>query len=260
VFALGGGGSGVSYPAATLYADALATPEALHDVTVGSNGACSKGFTEKGQSKCTAKEEATSCAGELICLAAKGYDGPTGVGTPDGVTDFQPATPGGKEEAPHSEGPGGGSGGSPPGGGSSPPPGGGSPPGAGQASVGVPPGLEEGEGEAGEEGQPAAAGGAISGLSFTAATVAAATRHHLDQLAFSFTASATVHVRVTLSRRVTSHRRVRWHALHRSATISAKPGRNSGRLATGPLAPGTYRLTLTAAHGITRSLVIHVRS
>jgi subtilase family serine protease len=41
---------------------------ALHDVTTGSNGSC----------------------GSYLCTAGVGYDGPTGVGTPNGVTAFSP--------------------------------------------------------------------------------------------------------------------------------------------------------------------------
>jgi subtilase family serine protease len=40
----------------------------LYDVTTGSNG---------------------SCGGSILCTAATGYDGPTGWGTPDGLTAFQ---------------------------------------------------------------------------------------------------------------------------------------------------------------------------
>ncbi len=43
---------------------------ALHDVTSGSNGTCSPAY---------------------LCTARKGYDGPTGLGTPNGATAF--ATP-----------------------------------------------------------------------------------------------------------------------------------------------------------------------
>ena len=42
---------------------------ALHDVTTGSNGTCSASY---------------------LCNAGVGYDGPTGVGTPDGITAFAP--------------------------------------------------------------------------------------------------------------------------------------------------------------------------
>ncbi len=89
--------------------------------------------------------------------------------------------------------------------------------------------------------------------------MAAAAHHRIGQLAFSFTASAAVHVHVVLSRQVSNHHHVRWQTLHRSETVAAKAGRNTGKLTTGTLAPGTYRLTLTTAHGTARSLVIHVR-
>ena len=89
VFALAGGANGVAYPAKTLYENEVKSPASLHDVTVGSNGECSKPFTETGLSGCTPAEEAAkSCASKAICLAATGYDGPTGVGTPDGIAAF----------------------------------------------------------------------------------------------------------------------------------------------------------------------------
>jgi IPT/TIG domain len=90
VFALGGGADGVEYPAKTLYEHALKSPGSLHDVTVGSNGECALPFLEGGLSACTSAEEAASCASRAICLAGTGYDGPTGVGTPDGIAAFKP--------------------------------------------------------------------------------------------------------------------------------------------------------------------------
>ncbi len=90
VFALAGGANGVAYPAETLYENELKSPASLHDVAVGSNGECSKPFLEDGLSACTPAEEAVkSCASEAICLAGTGYDGPTGVGTPDGIAAFK---------------------------------------------------------------------------------------------------------------------------------------------------------------------------
>jgi hypothetical protein len=89
-FALAGGASGVEYPAKTLYENELKSPGALHDITVGSNGECSEPFTETGLSGCTPAEEAASCAAKAICLAGTGYDGPAGVGTPDGIAAFKP--------------------------------------------------------------------------------------------------------------------------------------------------------------------------
>ncbi len=89
VYALAGGADSVSYPAQTLYENELASPTSLHDVITGSNGACSKPFTGTGLSGCTIAEEAASCESKAICLAGTGYDGPTGLGTPDGITAFE---------------------------------------------------------------------------------------------------------------------------------------------------------------------------
>ncbi len=89
-FALAGGAQGVAYPASTLYAH-LGT-RSLHDVTVGSNGECTKEYDgETGVSECTVAEEEADCASELICVAHAGYDGPSGVGTPDGTGAFEAA-------------------------------------------------------------------------------------------------------------------------------------------------------------------------
>jgi hypothetical protein len=65
VYALAGGGS-VSYPASRPYGHQADSPASLHDVTTGSNGSCST----------------------IMCKGAVGYDGPTGVGTPDGIAAF----------------------------------------------------------------------------------------------------------------------------------------------------------------------------
>ncbi len=65
-FALAGGASGVSYPAATLYAHSGEAAN-LYDVTAGSTG---------------------ECEGRTICRAAPGFDGPTGVGSPLGLGAF----------------------------------------------------------------------------------------------------------------------------------------------------------------------------
>jgi hypothetical protein len=46
-----------------------ATPSALNDVTSGSNG---------------------NCGGSYLCTGATGYDGPTGLGTPNGAAAFAP--------------------------------------------------------------------------------------------------------------------------------------------------------------------------
>ncbi len=89
-FALAGGADGVEYPSKTLYGNEFKAPGSLHDVATGSNGECTKPFSETGLSGCTTAEEAKSCASKAICVAGTGYDGPTGVGTPDGITAFKP--------------------------------------------------------------------------------------------------------------------------------------------------------------------------
>ncbi len=65
-FGLAGGAQGVEYPASTLYSH-IGESKALYDVTSGSNG---------------------SCTGATACKAAAGYDGPTGVGSPVGLSAF----------------------------------------------------------------------------------------------------------------------------------------------------------------------------
>ena len=69
-FALAGGAHGVAYPAQTVYGY-LGDSSALYDVTSGENG---------------------TCAGATACKAVVGYDGPTGLGSPLGISAF--ATPG----------------------------------------------------------------------------------------------------------------------------------------------------------------------
>jgi len=66
-YALAGTPASQSYPAAQPY---LALPAAFNDVTSGSNG---------------------SCAGSYLCTGARGFDGPTGLGTPRGVAGFNHA-------------------------------------------------------------------------------------------------------------------------------------------------------------------------
>ena len=257
VFALAGGSGGVSYPASTLYANVAATPKDLHDVTGGSNGACAQPFNKKtGISGCTVEEEAADCASDLICLAASGYDGPTGLGTPAGTAAFQAPGAGGTGESPSEEPSGGGS--ETPGGGGAGP-GGGSPPGGtpGEAQRGP---SDEAEPEADEEEpSPASQAVTISALQLSPVSLAAAAHHRIGQLTFSFTASAAMHVHVVLSRQVSSHHHTRWQSLHHGETVAARAGRNTAKLTTGTLAPGTYRLTLTSTLGAARSLVIHVR-
>ena len=60
---IGLAGNGSTFHTAEIYGH----PQFLHDVTVGSNG---------------------YCGGDYLCTAKKGYDGPTGMGTPNGIGAF----------------------------------------------------------------------------------------------------------------------------------------------------------------------------
>jgi subtilase family serine protease len=63
VYALAGNGASTNYPSSLPYANTAS----LHDVTSGSNG---------------------SCSGSYLCTAGPGYDGPTGLGTPNTPAAF----------------------------------------------------------------------------------------------------------------------------------------------------------------------------
>jgi subtilase family serine protease len=105
MWALAGGAHGTKYPAVDLYGHLASSPKSVHDVTIGGNGICDGqsdvqcmrwwdanpntfgdgildcGFTATGS---------TIIAANGACNAEKGYDGPTGVGTPNGLTVFKP--------------------------------------------------------------------------------------------------------------------------------------------------------------------------
>jgi subtilase family serine protease len=68
VFGLAGGGG--SSALSHLYRVAHTHPSAFHDVRSGTNS--------------------SSCGGKPICSARRGYDGPTGLGTPSGLAAFKP--------------------------------------------------------------------------------------------------------------------------------------------------------------------------
>ena len=92
-YALAGGARGVPYPALTLYGH-QGKP---YDVTTGGDGWCdgagaancpnpnSQGF---GTVDCAYTAGGAVAAGDRACDALAGYDGPTGVGAPDGLTMF----------------------------------------------------------------------------------------------------------------------------------------------------------------------------
>ncbi len=92
MFALAGGSHGVEYPAHTLY-EHLGTG-LLHPVTAGGNGECDDSYTAcSGSMSPLSARFAFDCGkGALICNAGPGYNGPAGVGTPNGIGALEPLT------------------------------------------------------------------------------------------------------------------------------------------------------------------------
>jgi subtilase family serine protease len=69
VYSLAGNASSVNYAAQLPYA----SPSSLFDVTSGSNGKCTRG---------------RNTSTKYLCTAVPGYDGPTGLGSPNGTSGF----------------------------------------------------------------------------------------------------------------------------------------------------------------------------
>lgn len=248
-FALAGGagsagGKPVEYPAQTLYESFASDPAALHDVTAGSNGACANGFNEEtGLAECSLAEEDASCSARSICLAGPGYDGPSGLGTPDGIAAFEPSTGAGS-------------------------------PGATQAvaPAQAPTSPRAPETAAGGEGKSAGATTTSSSsgqgthavllagpILTRAATIALRHAHlQMSQLSFTFLAATKIRLRVTLARQTLARGAKRWATLPDSLVLTAAAGHDSARLKLRrELVKGVYRLTLTPARGTARSLVFH---
>jgi hypothetical protein len=236
VFALAGGAHGAAYPARTLYESALRAPASLHDVVSGSNGECLKPFHENsGTSGCSSAEEAASCSAQAICLAAPGYDGPTGVGTPNGLEAFgasSAAATAGSETAAVTAAP--------------------------TAAVGQ---SAPGQGASGASGSSTPATPVVSSLSLTRSAIAALSRRRprLSKLGFSFTLNTPARVRVTVSKRLRVRGRVQWRPVSIPFTILAAGGPHARRLSgRSALAPGRYRLTLRPAGGSARSIAFRI--
>ena len=255
-FALAGGAHGVAYPALTLYNREARFPASLHDVVSGSNGECRKKFVGEGESGCTLSEESKQCLAKPICVAGPLYDGPTGVGTPNGLAAFDPTS---EEEARTEE--------------------------SGETQSSAPaqggPPLEAKPGAA----APRRGGGGRPRRRHPHRQVERARAHHegdlalnrarpkASQVGFTFTLSNEARVVVTLARRVRvkvrtmtrdrrAHVTVRtvWKPSFKPLTILAPRGRSSRNLSPRKsLAPGSYRLTLAPAHGAARSIVFRVR-
>ena len=261
MFALAGGAHGVAYPAQTLYSH-LGEP-VLHDVSSGGNGACNDDYASCEGSPSSPLD----CgSGIWICNATAGYDGPTGVGTPDGLAAFEPSadsTPKGGEGEPQTTPPeetgqtqGGGSGaGTKAGEGPIAQPLGGASSGSGSNTSGGPPGKD-----GTTSGAATGSAARVLALALTA-TARAAVRIgavRISRLAFSLRATRASAVSVTLSIRAGGNR-ARWRKLGYSFTFTSRKGLTRRRLrGGGTLAPGMYRLTFTPAGGSARSLVFRV--
>jgi PKD repeat protein len=91
LYALAGGSDGVPYPALTLYGH-LGETSSLFDVTEGGNGYCDDGeLTGCGAN--ALKGARVDCEGTTACNATVGFDGPSGVGTPNSLNLFKPLPP-----------------------------------------------------------------------------------------------------------------------------------------------------------------------
>jgi hypothetical protein len=268
--ALAGGAHGVAYPAQTLYSHLGST--LLHDVTAGGDGQCDAEYLNCGGS--ISPLSPLDCGpGAWICNAHGGYDGPTGVGTPNGIGAFvlgagsalsgQESEPQGKtgEEPSNGEAEGsqgaegessgddsseGASGDGVSGDGASGTANGALPIGTGTSSGSV--------GAATSKPRSSASGQPLRISAFRLAAQARSALLHgqiaLDQVAFSFTLSRAIGVRATLSVRVAHGGHIRWRTLRVVPTFAAVRGVNRRRLhGSGQLGPGVYRLTLRVAGG-----------
>lgn len=104
MWALAGGAGGAANPSLSLYGHLKDLTPSLYDVTVGGNGYCdgetvgdcgttnpnSLGFGMIDCEYTSTASPGTPSTGTAQCDAAPGYDGPTGVGTPKGLTVFKP--------------------------------------------------------------------------------------------------------------------------------------------------------------------------
>ncbi|HEY1457696.1 MAG TPA: S53 family peptidase [Solirubrobacteraceae bacterium] len=268
MFALAGGAEKVPYPAQTLYSH-LGSP-LLHDVTEGGSGQC-KGLYS-GQCSGSLVSPLDCGQGQRICNASVGYDGPSGVGTPNGIAALEPGAPTTtkpKEEStgksttttPENENraaPGGSEGTTNTATGS----------GEEQAnSPGTPAGQSATASTtpSGPAGTSSRTAGSVtvrlSGLALSpdAVVAIAHARVRISQLGFTFTASAPTRVRVTLSKQVRIGGRLRLKALTQALSFLASRGRNVRHFrASAQLSSGRYLLRVTTALGASRSIAFRI--
>ena len=118
MFALSGGSHGAAYPASTLYANGSVRSSSVYDVTEGGNGFCAGDTTTNcgnavyglsghrtvnpnqlvtnNLADCSfpaSGDPATPPPSSSQCNAATGYDGPSGLGTPNGLGVFAQTNP-----------------------------------------------------------------------------------------------------------------------------------------------------------------------
>jgi len=98
LYALAGGSNGVSYPALTLDGH-LGESSALYDITEGGNGFCDAapesecGHPDAFGALVEGYALQVDCEYTTACDAAPGFDGPSGVGSPNGLSLFEPLLP-----------------------------------------------------------------------------------------------------------------------------------------------------------------------
>jgi hypothetical protein len=96
LYALAGGSDGVRYPAQTLY-EHVGEGSALYDITERGNGFCdAEPLTTCGNPNAVFGR--VDCKGTTACNAAPGYDGPSGVGAPNGLGAFRSTAKQAQEE------------------------------------------------------------------------------------------------------------------------------------------------------------------
>jgi hypothetical protein len=266
MFALAGGAHEVEYPSQTLYSRLGST--SLYDVTKGGNGKCDDEY-----SGCSGSLSSPLDCGEdaLICNATSGYDGPTGVGTPNGIAAFVPTGEAGKQKtekqreeeklreeerlreenkkAEETEDGSGGSGstnnntsGTPSTSGPS-----------GSSSSGTTPSSTPTA-----TGQPTIKLTAFA-LTPTALLALDRARPKISSVRFAFTLSAAARVRATLAKLVRIHGHNRWVPVPGALAFSAVKGRNQQHLTSSHgLASGRYRLALAPQGGAARTLTFQV--
>jgi hypothetical protein len=259
MFALAGGAHGVPYPAQTLYSH-LQSPS-LHDVGSGGNGECDDEYAHCNGSLSSPLD----CgANTWICNATSGYDGPTGVGTPNGIGAFEPSGEGAQksktieEQAPVKIGP---EGVATPGNPAQQGQSSGASSGTGSPSSTSGGGMTAPSGKLSPSASGAGAVPRVSALLLTARARAAlrAARIAISSLAFSFELNRATQVHVTLAILIRGGAHSRWRSLHNSLTFRAARNLNRRRLhGSTRLAPGLYRLTLTPTGGPAKSISIRV--